>query len=178
MTTWPPTVKSAPPPTQQWIPPVSVPSASESVPSFEVPAPAVPGGGSAGSRNIVVTTPSLDLFAANIGELMGPVKQAWTQLGQLPAVAAGAFPEAYQILAKVSGIHSGPSTIAGMVNDYQNVLNDLYNGLGKIQTATQQMSRTYTNIDQLNTMSATDLQNDLNDSQGYFSAMISANGGK
>src|ERR1700761_1491292 len=118
----------------------------------------------------VVNTPSLDVFASNMGKLLAPVKDAWSTLNGLAPVAAGSFADATAIRSKVSGgdASTGGDTAGDIVGGYLKVLNDLHKGLGDLQTTANTMSGKYKTADDLNGMSATDLQNDLGDSANLF----------
>jgi hypothetical protein len=123
-----------------------------------------------GKGATVVNTPSLDVFASNMGKLMAPVKDAWTTLNGVAPIAAGSFADATAIKTKVSGggASTGGASAGDIVSGYLNVLNDLHKGLGDLQTAANQMSAKYTTADDLNGMSAIDLQNDMGDSANLF----------
>ena len=129
-----------------------------------------------GSGSTVVDTASMDTFASNMGKLIAPVNDALSKLKALEPLAPGAFADAYNVQTKVSGASSS-TTGDGLVPNYTTVLQDLVNGLTDIQSAAQQMSSKYKTADDLNNMSVTDLQNNLNQAQGDFSNMMSANGG-
>jgi hypothetical protein len=165
-----------PPPLVQWGTNDPGTPRSQSNPVLPAPVPASPAVPSqyGGSGATSVNTPSLDVFATNMGQLVDMARNALSQLTGLPPVAPGAFYHAYQIQDKVSGA-SGSSN--DLVANYQGVLTDLANGLTDIQSAAQNMSQKYTTTDDLNNMSVTDLQNDLSVSQGDFTGMMSANGG-
>ena len=132
-----------------------------------------------GAGETAVNTPSMDVFASNIGKLVAPVQDALSQLGALSPIAAGAFADAYNVQNKVSGNpnNSKTSSTSDLVSSYKAVLQDLAQGLTDVQSATQKMSKTYTTTNDLNNMNVTDLKNDLNAAQGDFGNMMSANGG-
>jgi hypothetical protein len=141
-------------------------------------APPVPSSSASSSGSTVVNTPSLDAFASNIGALINPVKDAYSKLLALPAVAPGQFYQAYQIQNKVNGAQgSSGGSGTDLTSSYTAVLNDLADGLTSIQTAAQQMSAKYTTTNDLNNMKASDLQTDLDSAQSEFGSMMSANGG-
>lgn len=172
-----------PPPVTQWtkgdVPPLSTPAGPTltSGQTANTQPPAVPSQ-DGGSGTTVVDTPSLDTFAENMGKLMAPVKDAWSTLNGLSPIAAGSFADATNIRTKVSGDSSGASgSSSDLLSSYLSVLDDLHSGLSDLQVAAQQMSQKYTTADDLNGMSATDLQNDLEDTQNLFGNMMSANGG-
>lgn len=142
--------------------------------------PPVPSQAGSGPGTTTVDTPSLGTFAANIGALLVPVKDAYTQLNTLPTVKPGLFYHAYQIQSKVNGAQStstGSASASNLVTNYLAVLNDLADGLTQIQNAAQQMSQKYTTFDELNQMKAAELQGDLANANTEFSQMMSANGG-
>jgi hypothetical protein len=140
-------------------------------------APPVPGT-QGGSGQTVVSTPSLDAFAASVGQLISPVQTALSQLKALAPVAPGAFDKAWTIQGQVSGSQTGSgSSTPALQATYETVLTDLINGLTDLQSAVVTMSGKYTTADDLNHATATDLQNDLDAAQGDFGNMMTANGG-
>jgi hypothetical protein len=130
-------------------------------------APAIPGKTS-------VDTPSLDLFAANLNELITPLKQAYSDLEDVD-VQPGAFYHADQIRNQINGVDG----TSGLKSQYQQVLTDLVTGLTDTVAAVQKMSRKYSSVEDLNKASAADVQSDLTTASGDFSQMMSdaASGG-
>jgi hypothetical protein len=140
--------------------------------------PSVPKYGSGGSGQTVVNTQALDTFAANMKALVGPVQDAHTKLANLNPLQIGTLYESTALEGKVntaSGSTSGGAS--GLVDSYKAVLEDLANGLTDLSDAATQMSQKYNAADELNGLSVTDLQNSLNQTEGYFSNMMTANGG-
>ena len=60
---------------------------------------------------------------------------------------------------------------------FEKSLADLANGLTDLQTATKNMSKTYTTADELNGMKVTDLQKNLDTASGDFTGMMTDAGG-
>jgi hypothetical protein len=136
--------------------------------------PAVPSSSGSGSGTTVVNTPSMDVFATNIGHLVGPVKDAYTKLAALAPVEPGQFYDAYELQGDVSGASGATSDL---VSNYIGVLKNLADGLTDIKSAATTMSQKYTSIDDLNNMKVADLNSDLSNSQSDFTNMMDANGG-
>src|SRR5882672_4108828 len=128
--------------------------------------PPVPGGGPGGGRHTSVDTASLDVFAKNIGLILQPIKDAMTNLLTVN-VQPGAFYHADLIRAKVDGAVGSSGNTGGIRDAYNKVIYDLLNSLMSLQQEVQAMSVKYKNISQLNTITATDLQNSLNGATGY-----------
>src|SRR5579875_2153753 len=177
-----------PPPVVTWTkgdtPPVNNPGGPvlNSGQSSNVQPPAVPKQTGNSSGKTSVDTPSLDVFASNMGKLIAPVKDAWTTLNGVAPIAAGSFADATTIRSRIApgtGDSGGSSTTSGqdLKSSYLSVLQDLYTGLGDLQTAAQQMSTKYKTTDDLNGASATDLQNDFADAGSQFGQMMTDNGG-
>lgn len=136
--------------------------------SDNVTPPPVPAEKGKGGRT-VVDTPSLDLFASNMDQLAGPVKDAYNKLLNLKAVAPGAFYDAYQLRSAVSG----PDGTQGLQDTYLKILHDLGQGLGDISSGVRTMSKNYSTIEEENKMSADDVSTALESAQGDFSKLNS-----
>jgi hypothetical protein len=147
--------------------------------SGNVTPPAVPGNTSSGSGNTSVDTPSMDLFASNIGLLIGPAKDAATRAQNFPAVAPGQFYHAYQIQDKVTGPPGGSSGsgTTDLVTSYQGVFTDLADGLTNIQKAAQAISAKYKTTQDLNNLKVSELNTDFSDASTDFNNSVTANGG-
>jgi len=129
--------------------------------------PPVPGGGTGSGAPTSVHTPSMDLFATNIGAIIPIVNHAITRLGPVHA-EPGAFFHADQMRNKIQGSDG----TGGAKASYAKVLNDLVNALTALESETRAMSKKYKNIDELNTLSANDLNKNFSESSGYFGSMI------
>jgi hypothetical protein len=149
--------------------PVSGPQASQPAPP---PVPSQTGSGG----TTVVNTAALETFASNINQLIGPVKDAYSQLQNMTPLQIGQLNESTALEGKINSATSSSAT-SGLVDSYTAVLNDLANGLTDIYNAVKTMSKNYTTADDLNKMTATDLQNAFQQAQGDFSSMMTANGG-
>ena len=140
----------------------------------------------------VVSTDALDTFAANITNLVPPVKDALTTLAGLPKVAAGGFPEAYTISGQISG-GSGSGGGGGggsgggggggggggsdLADSYKMVLNYLADGLTNIAGAASSMSKTYSTADELNNATAADVTSALAAVTSDFGSLLTSDGG-
>jgi hypothetical protein len=167
------------PPIQQWngVPNASTTQSNPTLTPAEtanLTPPAVPSSSGSGSGTTVVNTPSMDTFATNIGNLVGPVKDAYTKLAALAQVEPGQFYDAYQLQGDVSGASGATSDL---VSNYIGVLKNLGNGLTDIQSAATTMSQKYTSVNDLNNIKVSDLNSDLSNSQSDFTNMMDANGG-
>lgn len=140
-------------------------------------APGVPGKAGSGSGSTVVSTPSIDVFASNIQQLIAPVNSALAKLKALGPLAPGGFNEAYTLTQQVSDSGSSGGAATDLVHAYQNVLHDLADGLTDLNSAATTMSQKYKTADDLNNMKVSDLQAQLDDTTGDLNAMMTANGG-
>jgi len=166
----PPPPPSGPPP--EWNPGDANKPSPAPLPSGAAPTPPPVPGGAGNGKHTSVDTPSLDLFAQNIGQLIQPVSDALSGLHGVN-VQPGAFYHADVIRSKIGGANGD----AGLKNNYTLVLNDLKNGLSDLQTAVTQMSAKYKSTEDLNGMKVSDLQNDFDSASSYFNSMTSDNGG-
>ncbi|MEW2520815.1 hypothetical protein [Actinacidiphila alni] len=133
--------------------------------------PSVPGG-SGGGKGTSVDTPSMTLFADNIGKLVPPTQAASKKLEPI-SVAPGAFYHADQIRTKVSGLNGD----AGLKSQYVKVLADLAQGLGDLRDGVTQLAAKYTSLEDANSMTATDLQTAMQSATGDFTALLTDSGG-
>jgi hypothetical protein len=133
--------------------------------------PHVPTGTGSGSGTSVDTI-SLDRFADNIDAMIQPTATAGTTLKTV-SVAPGAFYHANQMRSSVNG----PNGDAGLKEQYIKTLSDLGQGLADLRDGIRQLSTTYTNIEDANTMKATDFQTAMSSSQGDFTQMMTDAGG-
>lgn len=137
--------------------------------------PEVPGGKD-GQGHTSVHTPSMDLFAKNIGILIaagGPLRTAQLQLSGVNA-QPGAFYHADQIRTKIGGANGD----AGLKAQFTLILNDLLNGLTTVQTAMQDLSTKYKSTEEANGISVKDLQTDFDTATTYFASSLGHEGSK
>jgi hypothetical protein len=128
--------------------PTSVPAvlhgAPEGAPTVAAPLVPVAQGGQ-GPTSEAVSTPSLRLFAENIGQLVQPVKDAMTHLSGMTPVAAGGF---YQASAIKSNVNNG------LQKDYGTILNNVAESLVDTQNAMLKLAKDYETDEEANTMKA------------------------
>jgi hypothetical protein len=168
-----PTPKPKPPyQPQQYNSPTSVPSGTGtySNPS-SFTAPPVPSHDSSG-KGTTVDTPSLDLFADNIDQLIAPVHQAREALNGV-SVQPGAFYHANQMRISVNGANGDD----GLKKQYYKVLTDLATGLADIRDGVRKLSAKYTTIEDANKITANDLSTDFDSSSSDFNGLITDAGG-
>ena len=159
--------KKAPPPPdpKPWDQSTFRPPDTRSGPKKAAPTPPpVPGGSGKGKRTSV-DTPSMELFAANMDKLAGPVKQAYEMLLQLQRVQPGAFYDAYMLRQAASGANGD----SGLQNTYLKILRDLGQGLTDIGSGMRQLSSKYKTVEDESKMTAEDLITAMQSAQGDFS---------
>jgi len=133
--------------------------------------PAVPSGKGDG-KGTTVDTPSLDLFADNIDQLVAPVKQAQSALKGV-SVAPGDFYHANKMRIDLNG----PNADDGLKEQFVKVLGDLSQGLSDLSAGMRQLSQKYTTTEDANSASATDLQSAFQSTEGDFTSLITDAGG-
>ena len=114
-----------------------------------------------------VHTPSLDAFANYMGELVAPLNLLLPELAAVD-VQPGAFYHADVIRATINGLNGND----GLKSKFSNVISDLVDALGDIQTAITEMSTKYKSTEDLNKVSVTDLQKDFQSVQGDFTTLM------
>ncbi|MFD0276375.1 hypothetical protein ACFVHB_21070 [Kitasatospora sp. NPDC127111] len=134
--------------------------------------PAVPRNGATGPGGIAVSTPSLDVFAANIDRLIQPVKDVATALEDV-SVAPGAFYHANMMRNKVNG----PNGDTGLKKEFTDSLASLVTGLTDLRDGVKALSAKYRTVEEANGMTARDFHDALADAVGDFNAVATAAGG-
>ncbi|MFJ9721788.1 hypothetical protein ACIRP3_03480 [Streptomyces sp. NPDC101209] len=132
--------------------------------------PPVPGGD--GHNGTSVSTPSMNLFAANIDLLIQPVRDAATALSNV-AVAPGAFYHANKMRATVNGANAD----GGLKKSYGDALSALIRGLTDLRDGVQALSRKYGTTEEANRMTAGDLADAFTTTTADFNTMMTSNGG-
>lgn len=128
--------------------------------------PNVPGG-SGGGRKTSVDTPSMELFAANIEKLAGPVKEAYEKLLHLERVNPGAFYDAYALRQAACGANGD----SGLQAKYLKILHDLGQGLADLSTGVRQLSAKYKTTEEEAKMTAEELDKALQSVESDISKM-------
>ncbi|MEW2168010.1 hypothetical protein AB0912_34205 [Streptomyces sp. NPDC007084] len=132
--------------------------------------PPVPGGN--GSNGTSVSTPSMELFATNIGLLIQPVRDVADGLADV-SIAPGAFYHANVMRTEVNG----PNADAGLKKSYGDALSALVKGLTDLRDGVKQLSHDYGTTEEANNMTATDLATALGNTANDFNTMMTSNGG-
>ncbi|MCG6500408.1 hypothetical protein [Kitasatospora sp. A2-31] len=134
--------------------------------------PTVPRNGATGPGGTAVSTPSLDLFAANIDRLIAPMNAVITALDGV-SVAPGAFYHANLMRNKVNG----PNGDDGLKKDFGDALASLVTGLTDLRDGVRSLSAKYRTTEEANAMTARDFQLAMTDAVGDFNAVVTAAGG-
>ena len=134
--------------------------------------PAIPGGHGKGKKTSV-DTPSMDLFAANILQLVDPVRKASDALGSLPPLAPGAFYHANKIRQSINGANAD----GGLREQYQKVLYDLTNALTDLGGGVKRMAEKYKTLSDAADMTAKDLLKAMDGVAQDFDLMMKDGGG-
>ncbi|MFJ3793423.1 hypothetical protein [Kitasatospora sp. NPDC090091] len=134
--------------------------------------PTVPRNGATGPGTTAVSTPSLDLFAANIDRLIEPMNAVITALDGV-SVAPGAFYHANLMRNKVNG----PNGDDGLKKDFGDSLASLVTGLTDLRDGVRSLSAKYRTTEEANAMTARDFQLAMTDAVGDFNAVVTATGG-
>jgi len=129
-----------------------------------VATPPVPKG-TAGSGTTQVDTPSMLLFAANIEQLLGPVKRAQLALKNVQ-VAPGAFYHANQLRSKVAGEGNG-----GLKGSLLTVLDDLEDGLTELCRGVRLLGKQYDTTEEQNRITAQQLEEHMHGALSDFGAL-------
>ncbi|WP_030396824.1 MULTISPECIES: hypothetical protein [Kitasatospora] len=134
--------------------------------------PVVPRHGATGPGTVAVSTPSLDVFAANIDRLIRPMSEVATALDGV-RVAPGSFYHANVMRNRVNG----PNGDAGLKKDFGESLSSLITGLTDLRDGVRALSAKYRTVEEANGMTARDFQQAVADAVGDFNAVVTANGG-
>jgi len=150
-----------------WDPTTFHPPHTRSAPQPHDPTPPKVPGGAGGGRKTSVDTPSMELFAANMEKLAGPVKEAYEKLLQLERVNPGAFYDAYALRQAACGANGD----SGIQAKYLKILHDLGQGLADLSTGVRQLSAKYKTTEEEAKMTAEELDKALQSVQSDISKM-------
>jgi hypothetical protein len=128
------------------------------------PVPSYDGGGGP----TVANTDALKTFGNNIATLNGFVAKAKSLLELRPTIAAGGFEEGFELDSTYK---------TSIYFPYYGVLTDLGTGLGDLHDAIFVIAGKYTTTEELNGMTATELNADFDKTENDFTVMMRANGG-
>lgn len=141
------------PPVQQFDPttvsPVTAPAPSSTPPTPPIP-PSVPANGGSSGSGLQVDTSSLQQVAGNFGQLVDPVKQAYSKVQSMAPVAAGGFPQGSAIEASISGSK-------GLAPGLATTLNNIQGALMHFQHVLDLTAQNYANNEAANSTSASQL---------------------
>jgi hypothetical protein len=122
--------------------------------------------GSSGTTR--TNTDALDLFADNIGALNSPVLTARSYIATSD-VAPGGFFDAYNFRDAYRN---------KLVGQFGPMLDDLAQGLNELRAVCYKISANYRKTNDMNNMTAADIQPALDDVNGYFSKMMKTTSGQ
>lgn len=152
------------PPITDWnpssVPPVTggTPTTPDGAPSLTPPD--VPGGhDGSGSGTTEVHTPSMKVFADNIGTLLTPLNKALELVQGMPKVAAGDFNTGHTMKTLLTG-DSGDGM---MQSGFETVLKKCVKSVTDTHEAVLKLARDYENIDDLNKVTSQQLSRALGD---------------
>jgi len=117
-------------------------------------APPVPKNSDGDSHETKVSTPSMELFASNIEQLIAPVQRCQQTLKGVD-IRPGAFFHANLIRSKVSG---GGGESGGIKDAYSKILDDLADGLTDLCSGVRNMAKQYDSTEEANKMTAKELE--------------------
>jgi hypothetical protein len=116
-----------------------------------------------------VDTASIDSFIAYVESLIPELEQGRDSLSDVN-VQPGAFVTADTMRTKINGG-------SGLAGQFEVILSDMVNGVVSISTAMSQLRTTYSDVEAMNNMSASDLQTQFQQVGQYFSGVVSDAGG-
>jgi hypothetical protein len=116
--------------------------------------------GTESSHDTSVDTPSMQVFAGNIEQLISPVQKCQQVLRDVD-VSPGAFFHAYKVRSKVSG--SG-----GLKENYGKILDDLADGLTNLCSGVRNLSKEYDSVEEANGMTAKELEEYMYNTKADF----------
>jgi len=148
--------------------PAVVGGTQQKSPAYTVTPPDVPNYDDGGSGSTVVNTDALKTFRDNIQKLTPFVTQASKALATQPYIAAGGYP---------GGFALDTTYKTSLFVPYTTVLDDLGQGLGDLGVAIDNIIGKYTSVDELNGMTATEFDTDIDTPDHDFTLMMKANGG-
>lgn len=137
---------------------------------FKAPPPPT---GHGSGKGTTVDTPSLDLFATNIDQLVTPVSNAQKALAKV-GVQPGAFYHANKMRNSVNGLNQDD----GLKEQLVKVLADLSQGLSDLTAGIRTLSAKYKTIEAVNSASAKDLQGAFQATEADFTTLVTDSGGK
>ncbi|AVZ71608.1 hypothetical protein SLUN_04790 [Streptomyces lunaelactis] len=138
---------------------------------FDVPA--VPSNGADDSNGTSIHTPSMDLFANNVDQLIKPVNDAAAALGGI-SIDSGSFYHANKIREDISGLNGD----AGLKVKFIQALGALTTGLTELRDGMRTLSANYATTEDANNMDARDFQDALSSAVDSFNTVMTSQGGE
>jgi hypothetical protein len=162
--TLPPPPPPPKPKVQDWdsnsVPPVTGGGPSNPDGAPPLTPPNVPGKhDGSGSGTTTVNTPSMKVFADNIGTLLTPLNKALELVQAMPKVAAGDFHTGH-VMKKLL---TGDAGDGMMQSGFETVLKKCVKSVTDTHEAVLKLARDYDNIDELNKMTGQQLNRVLSD---------------
>lgn len=148
------------------VPPVTgnTPQTPDGAPSLTPPN--VPGKHD-GSNGTTVNTPSMKIFAENIGQLLPPLNKALSLLQAMPKVAAGDFNTGHTMKTLLTG-DAGDGM---MQSGFETVLKKCVKSVTDTHEAVTKLSKDYENIDDLNKVTGQQLSRAMGDVPGDITSV-------
>ncbi|MFI9387388.1 hypothetical protein [Kutzneria sp. NPDC052558] len=153
------------------VPPVTGggPSTPNGAPSLTPPD--VPGNhDGSGNGDTTVHTPSMKVFADNLGTLLTPLQQALQLVQGMPKIAAGDFNTGHVMRTMITGDSGDGMLQAG----YEQVLKKCVKTVTDTHDAVLKLARDYENIDDLNKLTSQQLSRAMGDVPSDITAVGSA----
>lgn len=132
--------------------------------------PPVPSGSGNGGKTSVDTHP-MEVFADNMDQLVGPIRQAMDRLHPVD-IHAGAFYHANTIRTNLNG----PNGDGGQKAKLAAVLDSLSEGVTDIARGTRELVAKYNQVHDASLVKATDLQTAMQSAQADFQGLAKATG--
>ncbi|MGV9935196.1 hypothetical protein [Streptomyces olivaceoviridis] len=131
--------------------------------------PPVPGAGGPG-KPTTVDTPSMLLYASNMESLLPHLDNALQRLEPVVA-AAGGLPSGRTLRATVGSTQKSTGKASGLVSAYYSSLTDIKAGVTDLVAAVREMAKKYDRLEDLNQMSAAQLQKYMQDAKADFDSL-------
>jgi len=132
--------------------------------------PNVPGKGNGSSGTTTVSTPSMKIFADNIGQLIEPLNKALSYVQSMPKVQAGDFNTGHVIKTMLTGDSGNGMLQSG----FETVLKKCVKSVTDTHEAVLKLARDYENIDDLNKVTGQQLSRAMGDVGSDITAVGSA----
>lgn len=121
--------------------------------------PDVPGKGNGSNGSTTVSTPSMKVFADNIGQLIAPLNKALELVQGMPKVAAGDLHTGHVMKTMITGDAGDGMLQSG----FETVLKKCVKSVTDTHEAVLKLARDYENIDELNKVTGQQLSRAMGD---------------